>query len=260
MRCLSFVLLALFLGGCVPPVEAPSEMGDLVAWLYTNVQDTDPAVMEAGIDGLDVWLADNREVALETEWEVTLLTEETVDGLDGEDRTVEELASIAVFTESIHTLADAAFAMVGSEIDEVYPDSFSDYTRTWDSDPTCFLNRECNSVSATEDYTASFALGLRTTSRLRNEFLWVEGLEREALVQRNWLVEPPETNSPLLDLDQMYSLNFFIESDVGFIRIQAAWMIVTQGAVNPTAAVTLVGNDYRSNSRTLDAWLEENAP
>ena len=254
------VLLVLLLTGCTPPVEAPSEMGDLVSWLYTNVRDEDPAVMAAGIDGLDAWLSDNREEALETEWEVTLLTEETVDALDDRERTVEELASIAVYTESVHTLDAAAFAMVGSEIDEVYPESFSDYTRTWDSDPGCFLERTCSAVSATEDYTASFALGLRTTSQLRNEFLWVEGTERDALVQRNWLVEPPETNSPLLDLDQMYSLNFFIESDVGFIRIQAAWMIVTQGAVNPTAAVTLVGNDYRSNSRTLDAWLDENAP
>ena len=37
-------------------------------------------------------------------------------------------------------------------------------------------------------------------------------------------------------------------------------MVVTQEAVDPNSAVYLVANDYRDNSETLDAWLDDNAP
>ena len=36
-----------------------------------------------------------------------------MDGVDGEDRTTEGMVALAVFTESSHTIDDAAFAMVG---------------------------------------------------------------------------------------------------------------------------------------------------
>ena len=216
--------------------------------------------MVAGVDGLDLWLSQNLEDFLDQEWQIAALSEETVDSVDGQDRTSEGMVALAVFTESSHTIDDAAFAMVGSEIDEVYPDAFSEYQRTWDSDPQCFLDRECDRASAYETYTASFPLGLYTTSELQNEYLWVEGTERRAFIQRNWLLGPPETNNALLEVDEMFHLNLFLETDNGFVRLQSAWMVVTQEAVDPNSAVYLVANDYRDNSETLDSWLDENAP
>lgn len=251
-----FLLFVLLLVGCVPPPEAPAEVNDLVSWLYTHHGDEDPAAMISGVDRLDAWLDGHLDEVLEEDWQVTALSEETVDAVDEVDRSTEGMVALAVFTESAHSLDDAAFAMVGAEIDSVYPDEYSEYEREWATDPDCFLSRECDRAQAHENYTASFPLNLYTTSELQNEYLWVEGTERRAMVQRNWLITPPETNNPLLEVDEMFHLNLFMESDAGFVRLQSAWMIVTQDAVNATTAIRLVGNNYRSSSETLDSWLD----
>lgn len=253
---MSFVALV----GCTPPPQAPEELNDLVTWFYAHHSDEEPEAMISGVDRLDEWLDDNLEEVLQDDSQVTALSEETVDTVDDVDRSTDGMVALAVFTESVHTVDDAAFAMVGSEIDVVYPDAFSEYEREWTNEPDCFLSLECDRAEAYERYTASFPLNLYTTSELQNEYLWVQGTERRAMVQRNWLLTPPDTNNPLLEVDEMFHLNLFIESDVGFVRLQSAWMIVTQEAVNSTTAIRLVGNDYRDNSETLDAWLDENAP
>ncbi len=251
----------LLLIGCVPPPEAPAELDELAVWLFSHHADEDPAAMISGVDRLAEFVDEQLEETLGEDWEIGTLTEETVDSLDDVDRATEEIVTIAVFTESLHSVDDAAFAMVGSEIDEVYPNTFSEYERTWDSDPDCFLDHSCTRASAYEHYQADFAFGLHTISELQNEYVWVEGTERTAMIQRNWLISPPETNSPLLEVDEQYHLNLFLESaDGGFVRLQAAWMIVTQDAVNDVAAARAVGDNYRTNSETLDEYLDENAP
>ncbi len=257
MMPVSPILLAAL--SCTPAVEAPAELDELASWLYTYHSDEDPEAMISGIDRLAEWFDDHQTEALAEDWEVTSLEEETVDGVDEVDRTTEGMVALAVFTESVHSVEDAALAMVGTEVDEVYPDTFSDYERQWDSDPDCFLLEECSRTSAYENYTASFPFDIHTTNELQNEYLWVEGTDRKAMVHRNWLLSPPETNSVLLEIDEMFHLNLFLESDGGFVRLQSAWMVVTQEAVNPATAIQAVGNDYRNNSETLDAWLDENA-
>ncbi|MBJ94582.1 MAG: hypothetical protein CMP23_08910 [Rickettsiales bacterium] len=249
-------LFLLLLVGCVPPPEAPAEVNDLVSWLYSHHRDEDPAAMAAGIDRLDEWLEGHLEEVLEEDWQVTPLSEETVDAVDAVNRTTEDMVALAVFTESNHNLDDAAYAMIGAEIDAVFPDGYSEYLREWGSDPDCFLSKECERAEAYENYTASFPFNLYTTSELQNEYMWVQGSRRRAMVQRNWLLTPPETNSPLLEVDEMFHLNLFIESDRGFVRLQSAWMIVTQDAVNATTAIRMVGDNYRDGSETLDEWLD----
>ncbi|MCP4873723.1 MAG: hypothetical protein GY898_33975 [Proteobacteria bacterium] len=255
------LLIALVASGCVAPPEAPAELDELSVWLFSHHQDEDPAAMISGIDRLADFVDASLEDSLDEDWDISSLTEETVDDVDDVDRSTDGMVAIAVFTESDYTVDDAAFAMVGSEIDEVYPDSFSEYERTWDTDHECFLDLSCDRTSASEHYQAEFPLNLHTISELQNEYVWVEGSERRAMVQRNWLISPPETNSSLLEVDEQFHLNMFIESaSGGFVRLQAAWMIVTQDAVNPVTAVRLVGDNYRTNSETLDAYLDENAP
>ena len=142
---LRFILFTslLALVGCVPPPEAPAELDELVSWLYSRHAEEDPSAMASGVDRLGDWLDGNLEAALQDDWEVTPLSEETVDSVDELDRSTEEMVALAVFTESPHTIEDAAFAMVGSEIDAVYPDSFSEYEREWATEPDCFLSNEC---------------------------------------------------------------------------------------------------------------------
>ncbi len=260
MQRFLFFWSVLALVGCVPPPEAPEELDELVSWLYAHHPDEDPEAMASGVDRLGDWLDGHLDEAILDDWGVSPLSEEAVDAVDEVDRSTEEMAALAVFTQSTHLIESAAFAMVGSEIDVVYPDSFSEYNREWASDPDCFLSKDCDRAEAFEHYTASFPFGIYTTSELQNEYLWVEGEQRRAMVQRNWLLTRPDTNSPLLEVDEMFHLNLFLEYGSGFVRLQSAWMIVTQDAVNPTAAVRLVGDNYRTNSETLEAWLDENAP
>ncbi len=244
---------------CQPLPEAPETVDELVVYFYENHPDDDPLVLGAGIDSFVAWLEEHADELDDADYAISPLSEEAVDLLDDEDRTVDGLIGLAVVTTSAHTVDDAAFANTAVSIEEVYGEQYTDYERDVIGDVDCFLDRGCPRLEADERYTAHFPLGLESRSHMYNQYVWGEGEAGTAYLQRNWLVEKPEVNSNLLDVDQQFYMNLlFPKADGGHFRLQATWMIVSQQEVDEDLALNLTANSMRGSSDELEAWMDEN--
>jgi hypothetical protein len=243
--------------GCKPPPEAPSELDELASYIYAHHPDEDAAAMQAGLESLTDWLEANWAEA-EDGYVIGALDEETVDGVDGVDRGTDEMIGLAVPTASIYTVDQATYAMVGVMCDEVYPEMFVEYERETYGDADCFLARDCDRLEARENMESHFPLDVVSFAQSYNEYLWVELDAGWAMVQRNWLEEPPEVTGVLasyIEVDEQFYLNLFLPAADGFWRLQATWMIFSQDGVPEDAAMNLAVNNMVDNSETLDAYL-----
>jgi len=150
--------------------------------------------------------------------------------------------------------------MVGVPCDEVYPDMFFSYEREFIGDPDCFLDLDCDRLEAHENYESHFALGVEAISETYNEYLWVEMEGGLAMVQRNWILEPPEVTGPLasyIEVDEQFYINLFLPREGGFWRLQITWMIFAQDGVPEDAAMQLAVSSMTGNAETLDTYLAD---
>lgn len=256
MRLLRF--LPIVLAGCAPLPEAPETLDDLVVYFYENHDNEDPLVLAAGVDSFSTWVEEHG-ADLEEKYEIGALSEETVDALDDQDRTTRGLIGLAVITESVHAVDDAAFANTAVSIEDVYGDTYSEVERTVVGDTDCFLAVDCDRLEAEERYLATFAPGVTSRSHLWNQYVWGESETLRAYQQRNWILEKPEVSQQSLDVDESFYLNVFLPKDGGgHWRLQSTWMVATQSGVDPDVALNITGNSMRSSSGDLDDWITEN--
>jgi hypothetical protein len=248
-------MILLLLAACRAPPEAPKTLDLLTAYIYSHQNDTETSELEAGLTELYGWL--ESAGTLEEHYEVGSLDDATVDALDGTDRSAVGMQGLAVVTQSIHAVEDAAYAMIAADLMEVYPDMFAEYSRTFYGDPQCFLDEECERIEALENTESHFAFGIVSISKVYNQYVWVEMESGAALVQRNWMIEPPDVNNAMLDLEEQFYMNLFIPKGDGFWRLQSTWMIPTKDAVDSDFAMGIIGNDLQANSDALDAFLSE---
>ncbi len=249
--------LALLALACKPPPEAPAELDELAGYIYGHHADEDPAAMQAGLEALTTWLEQNWAEA-EDGYVISALDEATVDGVDDVDRATENMIGLAVPTASVYSVDQAVYSMVGVMCDEVYPDMFVEYERDTFGDTDCFLDRDCDRLEAREFMESHFALGVVSIAQSYNDYLWVELEGGWAMVQRNWLEQPPEVSGPLasyIEVDEQFYLNLFLPADDGFWRLQATWMIFSQDGVPEDAAMNMAVSNMTGNSETLDAYL-----
>ncbi len=249
--------LSIIALGCKPPPEAPAELDELAGYIYSHHPDEDPAALQAGLEALADWLEGNWAEA-EEGYVIGALDEETVDGVDEVDRSSEDMIGLAVPTASIYSVDQATHAMVGVMCDEVYPEMFVEYDRETFGDTDCFLAKDCDRLEAREFMESHFALGVVSIAQSYNQYVWAELDSGWAMVQRNWLENPPEVSGPLasyIEVDEQFYLNLFLPAADGFWRLQATWMIFSQDGVPEDAAMNLAVNNMTDNSATLDEYL-----
>jgi MYXO-CTERM domain-containing protein len=251
------VVAALLPAGCKAPPEAPEELDELAGYIFARHADEDPAAEQAGLTRLTEWLDLNWGEA-EDGYEITGLDEATVDSLDEVDRATEGMLGLAVPTESVHTVDEAAYAMLAVSESEVYPDMFVEYEREVFGDLDCFLDHACDRVEARENMESHFPLDVVSISQAYNQYLWVDLGAGPAMVQRNWIEFPPEVTGPLasyIEVDEQFYLNVFLPREEGFWRLQATWMIFSQDGVPEDVAMNLAVNNMVDNSAILDEYL-----
>lgn len=251
------LVLAILLGACAPLPEAPGELDELAVYFYENHPDEDLRVMAVGADNLVDWLSEQE--ALEDNYAIGILDEGTVDSLDDTDRSTDGLLGLAVITSSEHPLDDAAFGNTAAPLEEVYGDTYSEVEKDITGDVDCFVDRDCERLEVTERYLATFAFDTQSRSHLHNQYVWAEGENGWAYVQRQWTVEPPVTNSAILEVVQHHYLNVFVTNpEGGHWRLQATWMIPADNGIDHNLALNTVGNSMRGSSEDLDAWIDAN--
>ncbi len=257
MARLQTILLILGLvvaQACKPPPDAPTQLDDLCTYLFSHHSDEDSANMEAGVNNLITWLDKNLEMTLEG-YSVSGLDSTTTGALDGQERSVLGIFGVAVGTESAFPLADAVYAMVAVDQEEIHGDYYSDYQRDYLSDPACFLAQSCPRLEATEEYEAHFTLGITSRNYTHNQYLWVDTYGGLAMAHRAWLVEPPEVDFYWLQVEQQYYLDVFVPAAGGHRRLQVTWMVNNQDAVPQDLVMNLVIDGMIDHSDNMEDWF-----
>ena len=251
------VLGAFSLVACRPP-EAPSDLDDLCAFLFARHPEDDPAWMEAGVEQLQVWLDEQLEEAADG-YEVTGLDEETIDGLDGEDRTTDGMIGVAVATSSAFSVSQLQEAVLVVDQSEISPDNYLRFDRSWLTDLDCFLDRSCLRLETEEDVESVLGNLVNSEMITRNEYLWVEaGQDEPALVQRSWLPDEPTLSVDWLVVHEQFYVNAFVPRPGGSYRLQSTWAVNEQDVMPESGMLNMVVNGQQDNASNLESWLEEN--
>jgi len=249
------IVLALSCFACKPPPDAPEDLDDLCGYLYSHHDDEDLDAMEAGLSNLAAWLDLHWEEASEG-YVVTELTQETVDSLDGTQRSVQGILGLAMAHRSSHDVLASATAIAGTAQDVVFPELYDSYEREYIGDPECFLDQDCPRLEALEEMVTSYALGVTSTSNAHSQYLWGEPDPGSAMVMRNWFVAPPEVNFDWISIQEQYYLNLFLPRDNGSYRLQAMWLVFEQDNVPEDMALSMATSDMTDNFEQFDAYLD----
>ncbi|MFH1468914.1 MAG: hypothetical protein ABIO70_31300 [Pseudomonadota bacterium] len=257
---MSFPALALLLASCAPPPEVPDtedqpDLSEICRDLYAHHPDEDPALLHEQLAWLyawlEVWEADTRDG-----YRVDPLTDEVVDALDGEDRATAGMLGVVVGSSSAHGVADATWAMVAVNQEEVHPGTVEDYQRAYLTDLDCFLDRSCDRLALTEDYTANLPFFVTSTNHTMNQYLWLEGEQGTAMIHRAWLPTPPVVNVSWLAVAEQFYLDAFLPWGEGHYRVQTTWLVNTQEDFGEDAVMNMVISGMQQHSEDLEAWLD----
>ena len=246
----------LLLAACRAPPAAPAALDDLCSWLFAHVLDEDPTAMDAGAARLSAWAEAHWE---ETDggYAITALDQPTLDALDDVERHAAELAGIAVITESAHTVDEVAGAVLTVDLTEIYP-AMVTYDRTFYGDPGAFLARDLALLESEEwiHQEIDSLIDITADSHSWNQYLFAEADTGSALVQRNWLVEPPVLDPAWLAASEQYTIQAFVPREGGHYRLQAMWVVYASDAVPIDTGLKLTADDFERNSEYLEAWLD----
>ena len=243
--------------GCKRPAEAPAELDELCAYLYTHIDDDDDEALVAGLENLDVWLAAHLDETLEG-YTVENLDQETVNALDDQDRDITGLLGAAVGSDSAFSVTDITMATAIEDQMVVFPDTYNEYERTYVTDEDCFEDRSCDTLEV-ENFTISKYAGLITvTSENTGQYRWVETASGVAMIQRTWLHEPAQIEPAIAALQEQFYLTVTLPIDNGSRRLQATWMIgeLIGASVPEAGALNMIINSMQKLSVDLEAWLE----
>ncbi len=253
-------LACLLLMACPGPPEVPEvadqpDLEELAAELFAHHPDDDPALLVEDLGWLVSWLQDY-EAETREGYQVGGLDDATIDALDAQDRSNEDMFGVVVGTISAHSVEDATYAMVAVDQEEIHADNYSDYQVDYLSDLSCFLDRSCLRLELTEDYTAHLLLGVESTNHTQNQYLWLETPSGLAMLHRAWLPWPPEISMSWLAIQEQLYLDVFLPWQGGHYRVQTTWLVHEQQSVPEDAVMNMVITGMQEHSENLEAWLD----
>jgi hypothetical protein len=243
--------------GCKGPPEAPAELNDLCAYLFTHMDDEDPEALQLGVANLDAWVDAHFEETLEG-YEINNLDQETVDGLYGAPQDLTALAGAAVGTESDHSVDDLAGALVLGDQTEVYPDTYEVFQRIFVTEGACFVNHSCEATEFTNHLTTNLPLGITITHDSTGQYRWVELDSGAAMINRSWLAAPAEINVDWLRINKQFSVSVTLPRPNGEIRMQAIWVQAEflTGNVPENTALNMTISSLQKNDERLYEYLD----
>ncbi len=262
---LTFVLVA-----CKRPPDAPAKLDDLSGYLFEHFLDEDPAALQAGMNNLQTWLAqestddDGNTVSnLEATvggYVVTNLSQEAVDVLDDRERDLTGLVGAAAGYAHDASMGQLVDATIMDDPTVVYEGSFVGYERTYKTDADCFLDQECELLEVHNYTEAEYALGLTVASDNSGQYRWVETDQGCGYLQRTWLDEEATVSFDWLGVPEQYYLVVTMPFDGNNVRVLATWMIAEMGedaTVPEDMALNLVIDSLVSSEEKLDTYCDE---
>ncbi len=218
--------MALLLGGCAAPETAPTELEDLIGWMFAHLDDDDPDAIVEGSTTLDGWMNDNLDQTLEG-YEVTVLDDETIATLGVDERDLDGLQGVAVGYEHTKDLGELADAVM-QDPEELHPDLYVEYDyEAIDGTKECFADGSCNRLEITCHALENLGMGIQLDISSQLQFRRYDTPDGPAFAYRYWTTEPPTVTTDLFSLDQSYFFWAFVPHGDVIRSMQASWVVVT---------------------------------
>jgi hypothetical protein len=218
---LAVVLLA---SGCAAP-EAPTELSELARYLVREFDHEDPAFLAAGASNLDVLLdgLDLDEDLFERSSVPTHLALDDVADLTRPPGTdLDDTVDVTLAYRSSYGVAEhAVFAVDGDQL-SAEPSAVA-YERTFLDGDDCFASGACTrlrTVNQVSRQNMLFALDFELWKDFRRAQT-EDGVD--VLVSRAWTEEGFQAHVGTADLRQSWTLDVFIDDEVGCRRWRVNW-------------------------------------
>lgn len=248
--------------GCLPPVEAPSELDEVTAWTFARFDAGEPGALEAGVANIAAAVAaldeqqDARGVSLSP------LSEEDALDLAHPGRDFGDLVSVGLAFDSAFAVRDHAELLLLADQTPVEPDSPERYDRHFvaPSDPSCFPGRDCEVLRTWNEVTKQSAV-MTIPYAMGKDLRWVEmgesGSGEWALLGRSWIEDEAWDETGNAGMLAMFALELTWPTDGGSSRFFALWTESWVYGVGPDiiapAALTTIENTCEAVEEYLAA-------
>ncbi|MCO4743383.1 MAG: hypothetical protein KC912_01255 [Proteobacteria bacterium] len=251
--------LLILLPACKRPPEAPAELDDLSRYLYRSWGAEDEAEREVGFSNLIAFLEtiDMEDNLQDRAWELTPVNED--DLWDIEWPTEQDPAAtlgVAVARQSVYPPLDHATLQIEEDQLPAEP-SANEYVRTFDVDPTCFLDETCNPLFSVNQVQRQNLL-ISVDFTLYKDFRWVETDNGPALFARSYVDQVWEGNSGGSSIVQSYSCDIWLPDGNGTTwRYQTLWSESEVGGASDSMTIATLKASIDNILETGDEAIEE---
>lgn len=251
-------MILVFLA-CKAPPPAPTELSELARFFFREHHAEDTTFLDEGAGNLAGLLADidPDADALERAFAGAALEEDDVAGIARPERDPAACDALAVADRSPWPLAEHLQYMVLSDLVETSLTA-SIYERSFDvTDPTCFLDRSCESMR-TENriYRDTFLLKVEYT--LTKEYRWItsESLG-DVVISRGWIEEEAHGESDANHIYQNYEIDLYIPDGEETLRLFGVWTESDYAGLDAETAYSLSMNATADALKYLDSWIAD---
>ena len=216
--------IALLAAGCHKEREpAPTEMTDLVRYLFSNWED--PELLPEAVDNLGAWIDRNIDTPEAHDGlELEPLSEADIAGVTHPEKSLVDLVGVAGEAPSAFPVEDHAAYLVLADQTFTNPGTFKLYARTiTEGEPALFASGEGELVRTTNDVTTS-TLGIEVPYVLLKDYRWVEGEDERAIIGRAWIEERSCNDGGGNCVEHTYSIDaFYADGPQRSQRMTASW-------------------------------------
>ena len=234
--------------GCSSPPDAPEDLETLLGFLFEHMEDEDPEALALGLENLYLWFQDDAQLQSAREgFVINNLPASALEGLDDVQRSPEGLEGITVASKSPYCSKALAGLLTWEDFGSLL-DNFSIYERIFQSDPSCFGNRECLLVRADSHTKSAWAGIIDMESRYSIQFRWVETQYGWMVLQRFWLKEGVDGDKFDVKMNSNYYIGVIMDDGAREVQsvhssfIEAANGIVGEGGADIDGARESLSN------------------
>ncbi len=262
----TLVSLAVFvLAGCTAAPEAPTELGELTLFLFSEFETADDAYLADALLNLEgvFGTVDLEGERSDRQWVQPILTPEYWGGASGPDPDVvppEDQVPISVAGLSEWPVSAHATAVLEPDQSQLEPSAPS-HDRTYPDGTECWAAGECHRLDTENHVTKANILYtiIYDTEKDFRRLTLEDG--RAAMVARTWNDQQAFGEQGVNSIDQNYACEVFIEhaDDPGRTqRMMSIWTSTTLSADPEDSVVRgIIANGIDGVFRRHDEWQEE---
>lgn len=260
-RVIVGVALVVHASGCAPSLDLPpADYEALLQYLFEKTPAESDDELVNGVAALRDFL-DDEEIRQRGDrgHSLAALPSETVDALDEEARSADDLLGVGLITASEHETHELACTLTWADFGEIVKENFRSYERVFERDPACFCARSCPQISARSETESSWAGVVELRSKYQIQFRRIEGEEGDVLLHRFWLEEPAGDEGGIT-LQGNYYLGVTLPVAGTTLRVHANWFDVELGALGVAEDLVFSStvDSMRNDAERIDAWISEN--